>query len=244
IENIVRYIEQGKSGPEAAEIGAREIGFTVVSLTVSLVAVFLPLLLMPGVTGRLFHELAWVLTIAVVISMLVSLTLTPMMCAYLLKPDQLPAGDDAHERAAADGKRTWWSRTVDVYARSLDWVFEHRPLTMIVFALALVVTVWLYIVIPKGLLPAQCTGLITGVIQADDNIAFPAMKVRAEAVSNAIRHDPAVSGGSAFVGIGSINPSLNQGQISIVLKDRGERGNLDDVLASLDKDVEGIPGVT
>src|SRR5699024_8322602 len=106
IENIVRYLEQGKSGPEAAAIGAREIAFTVVSLTVSLVAVFLPLLLMPGVTGRLFHEFAWVLSIAVVISMFVSLTLTPMMCAYLLHPDKLPEGDDAHERQLAAGQRT------------------------------------------------------------------------------------------------------------------------------------------
>ncbi|KAG0734178.1 hypothetical protein G6F23_012633 [Rhizopus arrhizus] len=112
IENIVRYIEQGKSGKEAAEIGARQIGFTVLSLTVSLVAVFLPLLLMPGVTGRLFHEFAWVLSIAVVLSMLISLTLTPMMCAYLLKPDALPEGEDAHERAAAAGKQNLWTRTV------------------------------------------------------------------------------------------------------------------------------------
>ncbi|MEG2981715.1 MAG: efflux RND transporter permease subunit, partial [Stenotrophomonas sp.] len=129
IENIVRYIEQGKSGKEAAEIGARQIGFTVLSLTVSLVAVFLPLLLMPGVTGRLFHEFAWVLSIAVVLSMLISLTLTPMMCAYLLKPDALPEGEDAHERAAAAGKQNLWTRTVGLYERSLDWVLEHQPLT-------------------------------------------------------------------------------------------------------------------
>ncbi|NEL79254.1 MAG: MMPL family transporter, partial [Xanthomonas perforans] len=132
IENIVRYIEQGKSGPEAAEIGAKQIGFTVLSLTVSLVAVFLPLLLMPGVTGRLFHEFAWVLSIAVVISMLVSLTLTPMMCAYLLKPDALPEGEDAHERAAAAGKTNLWTRTVGAYERSLDWVLAHQPLTLAV----------------------------------------------------------------------------------------------------------------
>ena len=141
IENIVRYIEQGKDGPEAAEIGAREIGFTVLSLTVSLIAVFLPLLLMPGVTGRLFHEFAWVLSAAVAISMVVSLTLTPMMCAYLLKPDALPEGDDAHERAAKAGKRTLWSRTVDLYARSLDWVFAHQRLTMLVFGISVLVTV-------------------------------------------------------------------------------------------------------
>ncbi|MEO8779390.1 MAG: efflux RND transporter permease subunit [Rhodanobacter sp.] len=243
IENIVRYIEKGKSGPEAAEIGAKEIGFTVVSLTVSLVAVFLPLILMPGVTGRLFHEFAWVLTIAVTISMVVSLTLTPMMCAYLLKPDQLPEGDDAHERAAAAGKRTVWSRTVEVYAGSLDWVFDHRRLTVLVAAAALVLTVVLYVVIPKGLLPEQDTGLITGVVQADDNIAFPAMEQRTKAVAEALRKDPAVAGVAAFIGAGTINPTLNQGQLSIVLKDRGDREGLDKLLPRLQKTVANIPGV-
>ncbi len=243
IENIVRYIEQGKKGPEAAEVGAREIGFTVVSLTVSLIAVFLPLLLMPGVTGRLFHEFAWVLSIAVAISMLVSLTLTPMMCAYLLKPDQLPEGDDAHERHAAEGRRTWWARTVELYERSLDWVLVHQLFIIGVAVLGLVVTVWLYIAIPKGLLPEQDTGLITGVVQADDNIAFPAMEKRVKQVAEAIRANPAVSGVSAFIGTGSINPTLNQGQISIVLKKRGDRGPLEDVLASLNHAVDGIPGV-
>jgi multidrug efflux pump len=243
IENIVRYIEQGKSGKEAAEIGAKEIGFTVLSLTVSLVAVFLPLLLMPGVTGRLFHEFAWVLTIAVTISMLVSLTLTPMMCAYLLKPDQLPEGDDAHERHAAAGKRTVWSRTVDLYANTLDWVLDHRQLTMLVAGAAVVLTVFLYIVIPKGLLPEQDTGLITGVVQADDNIAFPQMQDRTKAVAEALRKDPAVAGVAAFIGAGTINPTLNQGQLSIVLKDRGDRDGLDALLPRLQQAVADIPGV-
>ena len=243
IENIVRYIEQGKSGKEAAEIGAKEIGFTVLSLTVSLVAVFLPLLLMPGVTGRLFHEFAWVLTIAVTISMLVSLTLTPMMCAYLLKPDQLPEGDDAHERHAAAGKRTVWSRTVDLYANTLDWVLDHRQLTMLVAGAAVVLTVFLYIVIPKGLLPEQDTGLITGVVQADDNIAFPQMQDRTKAVAEALRQDPAVAGVAAFIGAGTINPTLNQGQLSIVLKDRGDRDGLDALLPRLQRAVADIPGV-
>ncbi len=242
IENIVRYIEQGKSGQEAAEIGAKEIGFTVLSLTVSLVAVFLPLLLMPGVTGRLFHEFAWVLTIAVTISMLVSLTLTPMMCAYLLKPDQLPPGDDAHERQAAVGKRDVWTRTVDLYANTLDWVLDHRQLTMLVAAAAVVLTVFLYIVIPKGLLPEQDTGLITGVVQADDNIAFPQMEDRTKAVAEALRKDPAVAGVAAFIGAGTINPTLNQGQLSIVLKDRGDRDGLDALLPRLQQAVAGIPG--
>jgi multidrug efflux pump len=243
IENIVRYIEQGKDGKEAAEVGAKEIGFTVLSLTVSLVAVFLPLLLMPGVTGRLFHEFAWVLTIAVTISMLVSLTLTPMMCAYLLKPDQLPEGDDAHERHAAAGKRTVWSRTVSLYERSLDWVLDHQRLTMLVAGAAVVLTVFLYIVIPKGLLPEQDTGLITGVVQADDNIAFPQMEDRTKAVAEALRKDPAVAGVAAFIGAGTINPTLNQGQLSIVLKDRGDRDGLDALLPRLQHAVAGIPGV-
>ncbi len=243
IENIVRYIEQGRDGKEAAEFGAKEIGFTVLSLTVSLVAVFLPLLLMPGVTGRLFHEFAWVLTIAVTISMLVSLTLTPMMCAYLLKPDQLPEGDDAHERHAAAGKRTVWSRTVGLYERSLDWVLDHQRLTMLVAGAAVVLTVFLYIVIPKGLLPEQDTGLITGVVQADDNIAFPQMEDRTKAVAEALRKDPAVAGVAAFIGAGTINPTLNQGQLSIVLKDRGDRDGLDALLPRLQHAVAGIPGV-
>jgi multidrug efflux pump len=207
------------------------------------VAVFLPLLLMPGVTGRLFHEFAWVLTIAVTISMLVSLTLTPMMCAYLLKPDQLPEGDDAHERHAAAGKRTVWSRTVDLYANTLDWVLDHRQLTMLVAAVAVVLTVFLYIAIPKGLLPEQDTGLITGVVQADDNIAFPQMQERTKAVAEALRKDPAVAGVAAFIGAGTINPTLNQGQLSIVLKDRGQRDGLDALLPRLQQAVADIPGV-
>ncbi|HUW54211.1 MAG TPA: efflux RND transporter permease subunit [Rhodanobacter sp.] len=243
IENIVRYIEQGKGGKEAAEIGAKEIGFTVVSLTVSLVAVFLPLLLMPGVTGRLFHEFAWVLTIAVSISMLVSLTLTPMMCAYLLKPDQLPQDAAAHERTLAAGKSNLWSRTVDLYARTLDWVLDHRRLTVLVAAGAMVLTVFLYIEIPKGLLPEQDTGLITGVVQADDNIAFPQMEQRTRAVAEALRADPAVAGVAAFIGAGTINPTLNQGQLSIVLKDRGKRDGLDKLLPRLQHEVANIPGV-
>jgi multidrug efflux pump len=243
IENIVRYIEQGKDGKEAAEIGAKEIGFTVLSLTVSLIAVFLPLLLMPGVTGRLFHEFAWVLATAVVISMLVSLTLTPMMCAYLLKPDALPEGDDAHERHAAAGKRTVWSRTVGVYETSLDWVLDHQRLMIVVAFVAIAFTIFLYIVIPKGLLPEQDTGMITGVVQADQNVAFPQMEQRTKAVADALQRDPNVAGVAAFIGAGSINPTLNQGQISIVLKDRNKRASLDDVVASLQNDAANIPGV-
>jgi len=210
---------------------------------VSLIAVFLPLLLMPGVTGRLFHEFAWVLAIAVAISMLVSLTLTPMMCAYLLKPDALPEAEDAHERHAAQGRRTWWMRLVGGYERSLDWVFGHQRLMLVVAALTVVVTVVLYMVIPKGLLPQQDTGMITGVVVTNQNIAFPEMESRMKEVAAALRKDPAVAGVAAFIGAGTINPTLNQGQLSIVLKERSKRGSLDSVLASLQRDAGGIPGV-
>jgi multidrug efflux pump len=239
IENIVRYIEQGKEPKEAALIGANEIGFTILSLTVSLIAVFLPLILMPGVTGRLFHEFAWVLSIAVAISMLISLTLTPMMCAYLLKRDALPADDAAREH----GKRTWWNRVVDGYARTLDWVLARQPLMLGVATVTVVVTVALYILIPKGLLPEQDTGLVTGVVQADQNIAFPAMEERTKAVAEALRAVPDVAGIAAFIGAGAINPTLNQGQLSIVLKPRSERGSLDRVVARLQNAVAHVPGV-
>ncbi|MGH8214673.1 MAG: efflux RND transporter permease subunit, partial [Rhodanobacteraceae bacterium] len=202
-------------------------------------AVFLPLLLMPGVTGRLFHEFAWVLTIAVAISMGVSLTLTPMMCAYLLKPGSLPTGDEA----ALENRRGFYAKMLGAYERSLDWVLIHRRTTMLVAAASVAVTVLLYVVIPKDLLPEQDTGLITGVVQADADIAFPAMAQHIEAVTAALRRDPAVAGVSAFIGAGTINPTLNQGQVSIVLKPRGERGDLDEVVAGLHRDVAEIPGV-
>jgi multidrug efflux pump len=244
IENIVRYIEKGMNGPEAAEVGSREIAFTVVSLTVSLVAVFLPLLLMPGVTGRLFHEFAWVLTIAVTISMLVSLTLTPMMCAYLLKPDQLPEGSEGREHDRLSGQKAdLWTRTVNLYEHSLNWVLAHQRFTMLVASAAIALTVVLYVMIPKGLLPEQDTGLITGVVQADQNVAFPQMELRTKAVAAAMRADPAVAGVAAFIGAGTINPTINQGQLTIVLKDRGDRDGLDKLLPRLQHAVADIPGV-
>jgi len=238
IENIVRYLEKGHDGREAAEIGAREIAFTVVSLTVSLIAVFLPLLLMPGVTGRLFHEFAWVLSIAVALSALVSLTLTPMMCAYLLKPGEIKG--DADDHASRSGL---YGRVLDAYDRSLLWVIDHPRLTIAVATASVALTALLYVAIPKGLLPEQDTGLVTAVIEADENIAFPLMQARVEAAAQALRNVPDVSGVAAFVGAGAINPTLNQGQLSIVLKPRGERRGLDDVLPALQKATSQIPAI-
>ncbi|HSX59287.1 MAG TPA: efflux RND transporter permease subunit [Tahibacter sp.] len=238
IENIVRYLEKGHDGREAAEIGAKEIAFTVISLTVSLIAVFLPLLLMPGVTGRLFHEFAWVLSIAVALSALVSLTLTPMMCAYLLKPGEIKG--DAEDHAHREGI---YGRVLDAYDRSLVWVLDHPRLTMAVATASVVLTALLYVLIPKGLLPEQDTGLVTAVVEADDNIAFPLMQSRVEAVAAALRGVPDVSGVAAFVGAGEINPTLNQGQISIVLKPRGERRGLAEVLPALQEATSRIPAI-
>ncbi|MBN8728264.1 MAG: efflux RND transporter permease subunit [Xanthomonadales bacterium] len=241
IENIVRYLEGGRDGREAAEIGAREITFTVLSLTVSLVAVFLPLLLMPGVVGRLFHEFAWVLTIAVSISMLVSLTLTPMMCAYLLKPGDVQVEGEDH--TAHRGKTGFYPRMLGAYERSLDWVFAHQPLTMLIATGAIVLTVLLYIAIPKSLLPEQDTGLITAVVQADQNIAFEAMRERTGKLAEVLRRDPAVAGVAAFVGAGAINPTLSQGQISLVLEPRGERDGLEAVVDRLNRAAAAVPGI-
>jgi multidrug efflux pump len=242
IENIVRYIEKGRDPKEAAEVGAKEIGFTVLSLTVSLIAVFLPLLLMPGVTGRLFKEFAIVLSIAVGISMFVSLTLTPMMCAYLLRRENAPR-EDSHDDKREPSKMGWWDRLVDAYARSLDWVFGHQKLTMLVLLATVALTAILFVAMPKGLLPDQDTGTITGVVQAEQTIAFPAMLERTQKVAEALRADPAVSGVAAFIGAGSINPTLNQGQLNIVLKPRSERGGLDEVMPRLQRVVDTIPGV-
>jgi multidrug efflux pump len=241
LENIVRYIERGMEPREAAEVGAREIGFTVVSLTVSLIAVFLPLLLMPGVTGRLFKEFAWVLSIAVALSALVSLTLTPMLCAYLLRSGRLPG---AHGESATDeNPRGFFARLLRAYERSLDWVLARRPLMLLVASASVVLTVVLYVAIPKGLLPEQDTGLVIGVVRADDNVAFAAMKAKVEQVAAALLATDGVAGVAAFVGAGSINPTLSQGQISIVLKPREQRGALDEMLPRLQRAAAGVPGV-
>lgn len=236
IENIVSYLETGLSGQKAAQKGARQIGFTVFSLTISLVAVFLPLLLMPGLTGRLFHEFAWVLTIAVLVSMGVSLTLTPMMCAYLLKPEASPHIQDQHHTGG-------WNCILNAYSRSLDWVLNHQKKTLFAAIVTAGLTILLYVVIPKGLLPEQDTGLIDGIIQADDSVTFEQMRKRSERVAQRLQQDPDVSGVAAFIGAGTMNPSLNQSRLSIVLKPRDQRADIQTIIARLQTAVKNFSGL-
>jgi hydrophobe/amphiphile efflux-1 (HAE1) family protein len=241
IENIVRYIEHGDDPETAARKGAKQIGFTVVSLTVSLIAVFIPLLFMSGVIGRLFRDFALVLTIAVTISALVSLTLTPMMCAKLLKADR---PDDRHG-ALFDWTERQFARLLAGYERSLRWVMARPKQTLTVFGLTLVATGLLFVAIPKGLLPQQDTGVIVGVAEAEASISFPAMKARTMALSAAVRQDPDVASVAAFVGSGSINPTLNTGRLNIVLKPRGERSaSADQVIERLKQRAAAVEGIS
>jgi len=242
IENIVRYIEKGMAPEEAARVGAAQIGFTVISLTVSLIAVFIPLLFMSGIVGRLFREFALVLSIAVVLSAVVSLTLTPMMCAKLLR------AEDAHEPGREDRGIMAWSermfqRGIEAYGRSLRWVMARQFITLMVALATLVFTVLLYIVIPKGLIPVQDTGVITGITEAAQSISFPAMQSRQQAISDIVRRDPAVQNVSSFVGAGTVNPTLNSGRMSIVLKPRGQRSDITTVMARLKQAVANVEGI-
>jgi hydrophobe/amphiphile efflux-1 (HAE1) family protein len=240
IENITRYIEAGERPVAAALKGARQIGFTVISLTVSLIAVFIPLLLMGGVVGRLFREFAITLSVAVVISGLISLTLTPMMCATLLK-----AEDPTHR----PGLLFRWSeslfdRLLAAYERGLDWVLRHQPATLVFTVATLVATIILYVVVPKGFLPQQDTGLIVGVTDAADDISFAAMAEKQLAVAALVRRDPAVVAVSAFVGTGTVNATGNTGRLYINLKPRSERTETaDQIIRRLKRTVARLQGI-
>ena len=218
IENIVRYIEAGDSPMDAALKGAKQIGFTIVSLSVSLIAVFIPLLFMTGIVGRLFREFAITLSVAVAISALVSLTLTPMMCARLLRPES----EEKHGRFF-QFTEDFFKGMLDAYDRSLQWVMRHQRFTLWVAAATLVATVLLYVYIPKGLLPQQDTGLITGVTDAAQSISFQAMVERQREIADIVRRDPDVSSVASFVGAGTVNATVNSGRLYINLKPRDQR---------------------
>jgi len=218
IENITRYVEQGEAPLAAALKGAEQIGFTIMSLTVSLIAVLIPLLFMGDITGRLFREFAVTLSVTILISAVVSLTLTPMLCAKLLK----------HTDASQQGRfykasERIFERTIAFYGRTLDWVLEHRRLTLAVAVGTLAFTVFLYVVIPKGFFPVQDTGEIQGVSEADQSVSFAEMARLQQQLAATILKDPAVESLSSFIGVDGTNTTLNSGRIQINLKPLKER---------------------
>jgi multidrug efflux pump len=240
IENIVRHIEDGESPLDAALRGAREIGFTVISLTLSLIAVFIPLLFMTGLVGRMFREFALTLTIAVVVSAIVSLTLTPMMCSRILRHQAAGAGNavSAFFNRAVD-------RTVAFYHRSLEWVLRRQGLTLLVTLGTLVATVWLYLIIPKGFLPLQDTGLIVAVSEAGTEVSFESMQRLQAAVEAAVKKEPEVSGVVSIIGVSRMNPTPNAGRLAITLRPRNERkAGVDEIVERLKAAVAPIPGIT
>jgi multidrug efflux pump len=239
IENVVRHIEAGMKPLEAAYLGAREIGFTIVSLTVSLIAVFIPLLFMTGVVGRLFSEFSITLAVAVVMSMVISLTLTPMMCGRLLRPASA-------QRPGWLARRfeQWFAELTASYVRSLGWALRHEGWVLAVAAATLFGTIGLYVVVPKGFLPQQDTGVITAVIEAAQDASIPRMsRVQAQVV-DVVLADPAVAGVTSFVGAGSINATPNTAQLTITLKPLAQRARAPVVIDRLLPKIEAVPGVS
>ena len=239
IENIARYLERGDTPMQAALKGAAQIGFTLVSLTLSLIAVLIPLLFMTEVVGRLFREFAVTLAVAILLSLLISLTLTPMMCARLLR-----AGD--HDRAG------WLARFVQqkidgliaTYGVALRWVLARQGLTLVVALGTFVLTALLYVAIPKGFFPVQDTGLIQIVTQAPQNLAFSAMAERQQSAVKVILQDPDVSGVSSFIGIDGVNETVNTGRIQVALKPQDQRRtDISEVLRRLQTELEFVAGL-
>jgi multidrug efflux pump len=240
IENITRYIEQGENPLSAALKGAEQIGFTIISLTISLIAVLIPLLFMQDVVGRLFREFAVTLAVTILISALVSLTLVPMLCAKLLRHRPLAedSGRDPHAHAP------WFGRIVAWYGRQLTWVLDHQSLTLWVATGTVAVTALLYILIPKGFFPAQDTGLIQGVSEATQSVSYAAMADRQQALGVAILKDPDVASLSSFIGVDGSNVTLNSGRFLINLKPKGDRNSsVAEVIRRLQDEVTDVPGI-
>ncbi|HXZ49741.1 MAG TPA: MdtB/MuxB family multidrug efflux RND transporter permease subunit [Usitatibacter sp.] len=228
IENISRYVEQGRRPVEAALEGSRQIAFTIISLTLSLIAVLIPLLFMGEVVGRLFREFAVTLAVAILISGAISLTLTPMMSARLLR--RTPAEEEGRFSRWSGGA---FERLIAAYGRALAWVLDHQPLTLLVFLATLALTVVLYLAIPKGFFPPQDTGLIQGISEAPQTVSFAAMSARSRALAETILEDPAVDSVSTFIGVDGTNTTLNAGRVLIALKPHGERDSVGVVMQRL-----------
>ena len=239
IENIVRYIELGDSPMQAALKGARQIGFTVVSLSISLIAVFIPLLFMSGIVGRLFREFAITLSCAVIVSAIVSLTLTPMMCSRMLRSES-----GAGEGRFQESLEGFFNRLLRYYDRSLLLVLRHQKITLLVAIATVVLTAVLFVMIPKGLLPLQDTGLIIGVTDAAQDISFKQMVDRQKELSKVIARDPDVLRVAAFVGTGIVNPTQNTGRFYIVLKPRDKRAGVSEIMTRLSESALGVQGIS
>jgi len=233
LENIARHLEEGETPLNAALKGARQIGFTLISLTFSLIAVLIPLLFMQDVVGRLFREFAITLAVAILISLVVSLTLTPMMCAKLLKP-----------HSVAEAKPDWVERLIGGYSRWLTWVLRHQTLTLLVAVATLGLTVVLYLAVPKGFFPVQDTGVIQGISEAPQSISFRAMSERQQALARVILADPAVDSLSSYIGVDGDNVTLNSGRLLINLKPHGERDlTASQVIDRLRPELAKVPGI-
>ncbi len=233
LENIARHLEEGESPRDAALKGATEIGFTLVSLTVSLIAVLIPLLFMADLVGALFHEFAVTLAVAIGISLVVSLTLTPMLCARFLKPH----AKTAHAPDVFD-------RVIGLYDRQLRWVLQRQPLMLLATVATLALTVALYFAVPKGFFPVQDAGLVQGISEAPQAISFQAMRERQQALAAAIEADEAVASVSSYIGVDGNNATLNTGRLLIELKPHGDRDGAAVVMARLQQRVSRIPGIT
>ncbi|WP_444756474.1 MdtB/MuxB family multidrug efflux RND transporter permease subunit [Pseudomonas sp. A014] len=240
LENISRHIEEGETPMQAALKGARQIGFTLISLTFSLIAVLIPLLFMADVVGRLFREFAITLAVAILISLVVSLTLTPMMCARLLKRE--PKEEEQSRFYRATG--AWIDWLIERYSHALTWVLKHQPLTLLVAVGSLALTVFLYIIVPKGFFPVQDTGVIQGISEAPQSISFSAMSERQQALSKVILQDPAVQSLSSYIGVDGDNATLNSGRLLINLKPHAERDvTASQVISRLQPQLDRLVGI-
>ncbi len=239
IENISRYLEEGDPPMEAALKGAEQIGFTILSLTVSLIAVLIPLLFMGDVVGRLFREFAVTLAVTIIISAAVSLTLTPMMCSRILRHKP----EDQQGRFYRVSEHMF-ERMIAFYGRTLNVVLEYQTITLLVAVATLVLTVVLYIMIPKGFFPVQDTGVIQGITQAPQSISFDAMAQKQQQMADVILQDPSVESLSSFIGADGTNTTLNSGRISINLKDLDDRDvSASDVIRRLQSKLGNVQGI-
>ncbi len=240
IENIVRYIEMGEKPLDAALKGAEQIGFTIMSLTVSLVAVLIPLLFMSDIVGRLFREFAVTLSVTILVSAVVSLTLTPMMCSLLLKKES-----KEDESRFARFSEHMFDSVIAFYGRTLRWVLDRQAATMVVFALTLVLTVVLYILVPKGFFPVQDTGVVQGISQASQNISFPAMAEKQQELAKIIMTNENVESLSSFIGVDGINTTLNSGRILINLKSLDDRkSDASEVIRQMQPQLDNVNGIS